>query len=303
MSFAGEVRTELCRTESRPCCWAAECCGALLYGTEYTPNRIRVITGHALFAERLTRLMTEAFSVRPALTAPTEEGGKYTVTLTDRAQIARVTEALGCGGPSLHVNLGLLEESCCRAAFLRGAFLAGGSVTDPAGRIHWELSTPHRGVSRETVALLQDLGYNPGIAERAGNRVLYFKQSEAAEELLTRMGAPVCAMRVMTERVEKEVANRVNRRVNCDLANVDRTLNAATRQEKAIRSLTPLLPGLPRVLREAAQLRMDHPEASLGELAALADPPVSKSAMNHRLRRLAALASEAKASPETDADA
>ena len=195
---------------------------------------------------------------------------------------------------TLHVNYGVLEDDEDRIAFLRGAFLAGGSVTDPAKRYHLELTTSHYKVSRETYALLMDVGFSPKALTRGGSSIIYFKQSDYIEDFLTAIGAPVCAMGVMEAKVEKDLRNGVNRRVNCETANLTKVVDASMEQIAAIRRLEEAgkLDELPVKLRQTAGLRMENPEATLTELAEMLDPPVSKSALNHRMRKLIELANE-----------
>ncbi|MCI8526251.1 MAG: DNA-binding protein WhiA [Oscillospiraceae bacterium] len=300
MSFAAGVRQELCRQAvGRRCCAVAEAFGVLLYANAFTPDTVRVVTENADFAARLPRIFRRAFGL--GFDAVPEEGGrtgKLIFTISDQEKIARIFEAFGFSAAqhiSLHVNFGILEEECCRVSFLRGAFLAGGSVTDPAKRYHLELSTAHRKVGGETEALLLDLGFRPKALSRGGVSILYFKQSDAIEDLLTLLGAPVAAMAVMEAKVEKELRNGVNRRVNCDTANLTKVVDAAQEQIAAIRRLERrgALAELPDKLRATAALRLENPEATLAELAEMQDPPVSKSAMNHRLRKLLELAGKA----------
>ena len=189
---------------------------------------------------------------------------------------------------ALHINFGLLEEECCRASFLRGVFFAGGSITDPLKRYHLELATSHMQVSRELEVLLRECGYPPKSVARNGSFITYFKQSDQIEDFLTLIGAPVAAMSVMSAKLEKDLRNSVNRRLNCDSANLDKAVEAAQEQMEAIRRLqaAELLEQLPDKLQETAALRLEYPELSLSELAAEFDPPVSKSCLNHRLRKL-----------------
>ena len=198
---------------------------------------------------------------------------------------------------ALHINFGLLEEECCRASFLRGAFLAGGSVTAPLKRYHLELATPHLQAGREVEALLRDMSYEPKNVQRQGNGVTYFKQSDHIEELLTRIGAPAAAMEVMAAKVEKEMRNTVNRRVNCDAANVDKAVAASREQVEALTRLTDagIVATLPVKLQEVAVARLLQPELSLSELAETFDPPLTKSCLNHRMRKLMELAGKEKA--------
>jgi len=189
---------------------------------------------------------------------------------------------------ALHVNFGVLEEACCRQSFFRGAFLAGGSVTDPDKRYHLELVTSHLKVSDEARSLLQELGFEPKDTHRAGSNVLYLKQSDAIVDFLTMIGSPLQAMKIIQAKMEKSVRNEVNRRVNCDTANLTKAVDAAQEQLSAIRRLREQgrFADLPEKLRQAALLREEHPEATLSELAAMALPPISKPAMSHRLRSI-----------------
>ena len=191
-----------------------------------------------------------------------------------------------------------LEEECCRTAFLRGAFLAGGSVTDPQKGYHLELLTTHRAVSREMYVLMGEvLGFYPKATGRSGGCVLYLKQSNQIEDFLTKIGAPVCAMGVMEAKVEKELTNKVNRCCNCDEANTSKVVEAAQRQLAAIRALEQdgRLRELGPKLYAAAMARLENPEANLTELGQMMEPPVTKSTMNHRLKQVTAMAREKEA--------
>ena len=186
----------------------------------------------------------------------------------------------------------MLENDCCRAAFVRGAFLAGGSITDPGKGYHLELATSHMSVSRELYSVLLELGFSPREARRGRSFVTYFKQSEAIADFLTCIGAPVAAMELMAAKVEKDMRNVINRKVNCDTANADKTVAAAQQQLAAIRRLEeePGLGSLPEGLQQAALLRIANPEASLADLAQLSVPSVTKSCLSHRLKKLVELA-------------
>lgn len=292
MTFSKRVKAELCRipiTES--CCAAAEAYGALLYANTFTAREIRVITGSAEFAARLPVLFGAAFGPGTGNHEGRDGQGKISFVITNRERIEHIFRKFGYEAASLiahHINLGTLEEACCRASFCRGAFLSGGSVTDPAKRYHLELVTDHMNVSRETYALLLEMGLNPKETSRAGNYVTYFKQSESIEDFLTAIGAPVSAMEIMEEKIEKDMRNAVNRRVNCDTANADKIVAAAAVQLDAIRRIEREvgIGELPDKLKETALLRIANPEASTSELAALSDPPVSKSCLNHRMKKL-----------------
>ncbi len=290
MSFSAETKSELCRVPlARPCCVLAECYGALLFGHTFSGRELRLITASDAFALRLPKLFRRAFALDFDERPPEGARGKRSFLITDPAKLRTVFAAYGQEpGIALHVNFSTLENDCCRAAFLRGAFLAGGSITDPDKRYHLELLTSHQSVSRETYALLREMDFSPRDSLRSGGSVIYFKQSDAIADLLTTLGAPLAAIGVMQAKVLKDMNNAVNRRVNCDSANADKIVLAAQEQLDAIRALDERvgLFRLPDALQETAMLRIANPEASLTELAALAVPPVSKSCMSHRLRKL-----------------
>ena len=292
-SFSYKAKAELCRTAvQRLCCARAECYGVLLYCNTFTMQEVRIITENPEFAARLPRLFHRAFNVKFDR-LPTEEapGSKLIFQITDPEKLRRIMDTLGYDPRQslvLHVNFAMLEEDCCRMSFLRGAFLAGGSVTDPEKRYHLELSTSHVQASREVSALLQEMGFLPRSVMRGGSAVIYFKQSEHIEDLLTTLGAPVAATEIMTAKVDKEIRNGANRAMNCDMANVNKTLDAVAAQQEAIEKLEKAgqLEKLPDKMQETARLRMQNPELPLAQLAALFDPPISKSCLNHRIRKI-----------------
>jgi len=296
MSFSFDTKNELCRLPvQRLCCARAEAYGILLYCNTFHAGEVRIVTENPNFAARLPRLFQRAFSLR--FDRQPEEGaeGKLVFQITDGKKLDHIVNLLGYDprqNPVLHINFGLLEEECCRASFLRGVFFAGGSITDPLKRYHLELTTSHLQVSRELEVLLRECGYPPKSVTRNGSFVTYFKQSDQIEDFLTMVGAPVAAMNVMSAKMEKDLRNSVNRRLNCDSANLDKAVEAAMEQLEAIRKLeeAELLEKQPEKLQQTAALRMTYPELTLSELAAEFDPPVTKSCLNHRLRKLVELA-------------
>lgn len=301
MSFSADTKAELCRIRiDKKCCAVAECYGVLLYCNTFSPTEIRIITASADFAARLPKLFKKAFALDFDCLPKSETNGKATLLITDRNKIKKIFEAFGAEVDSTlthHINFGVIEESCCRLSFIRGAFLAGGSVTDPERSFHLELATGHRSVSREMNSVMLECGFSPREAERKGNSLLYFKQADAVSDFLTAIGASVMAMSVITAKVEKEMRNTITRRVNCDTANADKVVAAAAEQVNAIRFIIKEygLDALPDTLKDAALLRIANPEGSLADLAQLSSPPVTKSCLSHRLKKIIALAEEAQA--------
>ena len=300
MSFSGNTKEEICRQKlDRVCCAVAESYGVLLFCHTYAPDGIRITTANPAFAARLPKLFKKAFGLSFDSLPPENAIGKRSFLITDRAKIAAIYAAFGNDASNAlvhHVNFAVLEEDCCRISFLRGAFLAGGSVTDPEKRYHLEVATTHRQVERETFTLMQELGFNPKESSREGNALLYFKQSDAIADFLTAIGAPVTGMTVITTRVDKEMRNTITRQINCDSANADKTVNAAQEQLTAIRRYASLygLDSLPEPLKDAALLRITNPAASLADLSRLSYPAVTKSCLSHRLKKIADLVKEEK---------
>lgn len=297
MSFSGDAKSELCRTAiQRLCCAKAEAHGILLFCNTFQKNQVRIVTENKTFAGRLPKLFHKAFGFSfDRMPQHLDGSAKLTFEITTPQKIEAIINTFGFSPEqtlALHINFGLLEEDCCRVSFLRGAFLAGGSVTDPAKRYHLEFVTSHYKVSRELEALMMDMGFLSRETARGGNFVTYFKQSEHIEDLLTLLGAPVAAMEIMSAKVEKNLRNAMNRRVNCDTANVGKAVDAAQEQLAAIRVLeqAAVLETLPQKLRETAAQRIRYPEMTLSQLAESFDPPLTKSCLNHRLRKLIELA-------------
>ena len=300
LSFSAAAKAEICRyTPHRHCCALAECFGILLFCNSFSRDGIKIITESREFAHGLPRLFKQAFDISfdtfPSLEAP----GKLVFQIYDSEKIHAIMDAFGFTPKdtlALHVNLPVLEEECCKAAFLKGAFLAGGSVTDPAKGYHMEVTTTHAAVAREVYVLIHEvIGFETKVAGRAGAQVLYLKQSELISDFLTYLGAPVASMGIMEARLEKELNNKVNRRCNCDDANTSKVVEAAQEQMVAIRTLrlAGVLDKIPGKLKEAALAREENPEASLSELAALMEPPITKPAMNNRMKKLMQYAKEA----------
>lgn len=296
MSFCSNVKAELCRVPiNKHCCAVAEAYGVLLFCNTFSPGGLRIVTESRDFALRLPKLFKRAFGIEFDQ-QPEGDRGKQVFCVECPEKLRKIYDAFGLEltTVSLHVNLSVLEEECCRISFLRGAFMAGGSVTDPEKRYHLELSTSHQRVGRETYSLLMELGFFPKDTTRGCSSILYFKQSDYIEDVLTTLGAPVCAMHIMEAKVEKDLRNGVNRRVNCETANLGKAVDAAQEQLAAIRRLEAkgTFRDLPEKLQRTALLRKEHPEATLSELAQMQDPPLTKSAINHRMRKLMELSKE-----------
>jgi len=289
----------MCRSlPQRRCCALAQCFGILLFCNSFTNNHIRIITESREFSNMLPGLFKKAFSVTFDVLPEKDAVGKLNFLITEPEKIAAIMHSYGFDPQdtlALHINLAAVAEDCCKMSFLKGAFLAGGSVRDPEKGYHLELATTHHSVAREGSTLVEEvLGFYPKVAKRGGGQVLYLKNSEQISDCLTFIGAPVAAMGIMEARLEKELNNKVNRRCNCDEANTSKVVEAAQEQLSAIRVLRErgLMETLPLKLKQAALAREENPESNLTELASMMEPPISKPAMNHRLQKLVKMAKE-----------
>jgi len=292
MSFSYNTKAELCKIipESN-CCAVAECYGMLLYGNTFSTREIRIVTGNSVLGRRIVDMFLTAFKTSFDIMPDEDESGKHSYVINDTKKIGRIFEIYGFSKESLlahHVNLGVLESDCCIKSFIRGTFLTGGAVTDPAKSYHLELVTDHFNVSRQTYSLLLEMDFIPKETSRSGNYIIYFKQSSAIEDFLTFIGAPIHAMELMSTKIEKDMRNTVNRKVNCDTANVTKTVDAAAALIDAIDRIKSAgaFDALPDKLKQTAQLRIEYPELSIKELAEISNPPVTKSCMNHRMRKI-----------------
>lgn len=298
MTFSSRVKEELCRhSVQKKCCALAECYGVLLFCNSWTGREVRIVTESEAFASRLPLLFRKAFHMEFDRRPEPGETGKRVFLIQDPQKLMVLEQRYGYeAGQTLArgVNFPVVEEDHCKLAFCRGAFLAGGAVTDPEKNYHLEWVTTHLAVSRAFPVILRELGFEAKQTTRKANYVTYFKHSDTLCDLLTALGAPISAMEILNAKAEKGIRNGVNRRVNCDAANLDKVVRAAEEQIAAIRRLEELgvLATLPEKLQEVAKMRVQFPELTLAELAGQCEPAVSKSCLNHRLRKLMALSQE-----------
>ena len=295
MSFSSQAKAELCRQPiSRKCCAQAECYGILLYANRFDSSEVKIVTESEDFAQRIPGLFQKAFHLAFDRLPQPGQGGKLVFSITALDKLSQLWSDLGYdpgGAVAHHINFGILEEEHCRVSFFRGAFLAGGSVTDPQKGYPLELTTSHRSVNRELLTLMSESAFSPKEAQRGGTYMAYFKNSESIADLLTAMGASLSAMELMNAKAEKDIRGGVNRRVNCDAHNLDKAVDAAQEQLEIIRRAIAKVPleELPPKLSEAARLRLENPDLTLTELGGLCEPSITKSTFNYRLKKLAEL--------------
>lgn len=297
MSFASELKKELCAQSPTVCCRRAEVYALFLYGHRFDGNAVVLQTESATVAQTAAALLAAETGVFVDVRIPlTPHGrGRICSVVVPDSQRHTVLQHFGHAASDVQraVRFANLAQPCCAAAFLRGAFLTCGTLNDPDRGYHLELNAPNRPLADALALVLQSaLSLNPGRTERKGASVIYFKNAADIAALLEAIGAPKCADAVRAVRARNERRSDANRRTNFDTANIDKTVSAAAAQIEAILRLrnAPEWSSLPDELRSLALLRLAHPEYSLRELGDALVPPVSRSGVNHRLTRLVQLA-------------
>jgi hypothetical protein len=307
MSFTAEVKEELARVGmERPCCARAELSALVrVEGTlHFTGNeriRLEIATETAPVARKVIKLLRSVFDLTTELTvrrSVLHRSNNYLITVVSQPALSPALTELGIVDesrvPLYTVPSWLVRTDCCAISYLRGTFLGGGFVADPHGDFHFELTAESEQVADDLVALMARFGINARVTTRRGSYAVYLKGAEPIVTFLALVGAHRALLRTEDVRILKEMRNDVNRLVNAETANLQKTATAAAEQVAAVRSLERArgLDSLPPALREIAFLRLEHPDVSLRELGELADPPLSKSAVYHRIRRLEELAAD-----------
>lgn len=294
MSFSSQIKGELCKVEfKRECCLRAECYGAWLFSKCFTLRESVFVTENGPIARRMLELAAAGAGISGELTFGVSRRKKpaYRISLPEESSRQALLEEFGHTGKetSLRINRANLENDCCVAAFLRGAFLTSGTATDPQKEYHLEFAVPYKNLANDLYTLLNEVEafpLSPSVANRKGSYVVYLKESGPIEDLLTYLGAPNAAMELMQVKMYKEVKNNINRKTNFETANMDKTYSASARQTAAIAAISDTvgLSSLPEELQELAQLRLDNPEMTLREMGLKLG--ITRSGVNHRIQRL-----------------
>ncbi len=294
MSFSAEIKAELCKVENKKdCCRRAECYGLWLFSRCFSLKEGAVVTENGGVARRMLELAAQAAGVSAELSYGISRRQKpaYRVRLPEEEARVQLMEAFGHSAreTSLRVNRAVLENECCLAAFLRGAFLSCGMVTDPNKEYHLEFSVPYQNLANGLYTLLQEIPafpISPAVARRKAGYVVYLKEGGQLEDLLTYLGAAGASMELMQVRMYKNAKNDINRKANFETANMDKTYSAAARQVAAIAALSDAgrLDSLPDELRQLAYFRLENPDMTLRQLGESLG--VSRSGVNYRLQKL-----------------
>lgn len=293
MSFSLDTKVGLCSIPVKPLC----CKKSLLYGLLYAQSDIHA--GHIRFStdqEKVSQLFSSLMHALFRSDALFEETKKltrrrnpivgYRYLPPDGEELRRITDEFGFDEPLPADELFVCEN--CRKHFLRGLFLSVGTIVSPESGYHMEFSVSDLIRCQSLCTFLSEQGIPAKVTKRRGVSALYIKESEVIEDFLTLIGAPQAALSIMEMKIMRDIRNNENRRNNCDTANIYKSTGAAIQQVHSIKKLSDSgrLTSLPKPLQETATLRLDNPEISMSELAALHDPPISKSGVSHRLAKI-----------------
>lgn len=298
MSFASQVKTELCAVRTNACCSMAQCYGMLLFAKRFSAACISLQTENIEVADMFSRLCSECFDVRTRITQGGIKRDTYLVSVispNDRKKIM-ITFGAHDGKRPDSINMDIIKKECCKAAFIRGAFISCGGLSDPNKAYHAKFVVKDKLLANDFYRVLSKCGLTPKSYVRENSVHLYYKESQLIEDLLTKINATRNTLAVMDMGVIKTVKNKLNRQENCMMANMDRTVEASVKQRNAIKLLRRkgVLDTLDAELRQIATLREEYPDSSLAELCSYYSQPITKSALTRRLNKLVELADKAK---------
>lgn len=305
MSFTSDVRDELAHVPNE----CSHCDRALLAalvrieGTLFVSGpgryRVEIATDAASVARLIIRLLHTIYNLKTELTVRRSVLHKvpnYLIEIPPQPNLAESLKDMGIissdGGLELGIDQSLIAKQCCAAAYLKGAFLGSGFISNPKSDFHFEIIVENENLAQGIVDIMSEKGINAKIMQRRNSYMIYLKSGSSIAKFLAFTGAHQAALSLEEERVVKSVRNDVNRQINAELANQQKASSAAVGQLVTIKKVLEHygIESIPPALQDFIRLRVRYPEASLKELGSHADPPLSKSAMNHRVRRLEEMA-------------
>ena len=316
MSFSGNVKEELIRcVDSARHCRIAEIAAILVFDGEIVkkPGQgadLRVSSENESILRKYFTLLEKTFTINGEVSIDkriVRKNNRFTIDVEDQETAIRILQAVKILAEDRTpiptealVNQMVIQKNCCKRAFLRGAFLCAGSISDPEKFYHFEIVCSSRAKAVQMQELIQSFEIDAKIVKRKKYDVVYVKEGAQIVELLGLMGASISLLNLENVRILKVMRNSVNRKVNCETANINKTVNAAVKQvEDILYSRDTIgLEKLPENLEETALLRLEYPQASLKELGALFSPPVGKSGVNHRLRKISGIAEQLREGKE-----
>lgn len=309
MSFSGMVKEELSKqiSPARHCRiaeLAALLCACGKLEGAFGEKKLKVQTENEAVVRKCFTLLQKTFNIRTEMQIRESSHMKrirvFVLELTDQEQVRDVLQGTkltvdeDAGGTLTLDNLLVIQQNCCKRAFIRGAFLSSGSISDPEKGYHFEIVCPEEGRAKQLQTITRSFDIDAKIVQRKKSYVVYVKEGAQIVDMLAVMEANVALMNLENIRILKEMRNSVNRKVNCETANINKTVNAAVKQMEDIKLIQKYIgfEQLNEGLAQLAQLRLQYPEATLKELGMMLNPQVGKSGVNHRLRKLSVMAEE-----------
>lgn len=311
MSFSSKVKEELSKECNSPrhCCIAEmaaiiSMCGKVIFD-EKDHVRIEIHTENVTVARKYFTLLKKTYNIDTDVSirhsSSLNKNRSYILSVNDDEtarkilMTCRLMKPFGVIEEDFSISDSLIiQRECCKRAFIRGAFLAAGSVSDPVKTYHFEIVCLSEAKAKQLQMIMETFNINARVIKRRKYFVVYVKDSSQVVDLLNIMGAYNALMDMENVRIVKDMRNNVNRKVNCETANINKTVSAAVKQIEDIRfiQMSSAFDELPESLQEMAELRVRYPEATLAELGQLLDTPVGKSGVNHRLKKISLFADE-----------
>lgn len=303
ISFSNEVRKEICSSVNDKDKRFACLYGMILYSRTVSPELICFQSESSTAANHFESLMKQVFGKKAEYLRRDKvkkNGSKlYVFEITDKESIDRILHTYRIDPQKRSINSEIIANNSL-GVFVAGVFLACGSVNDPSKEYHLEFAVSEEKLADELVTVLGNIGVNSRVVTRRGQYVVYIKGSESIEDTLTFIGAQSCTIELMNVKIFKDVRNKANRIANCDSANIDKVVNTALRQIEDIVLIdkTLGLENLSEELREVAYMRLSNTDMSLKDIAAALETPISRSGVNHRFKKLSAMADEIRSGGE-----
>lgn len=311
LTFSSKTKNELSRLEiTSRCCAIAELSAiirmsGIIQITGIKQIKLSFMTENAAIARRIFTIVKELYKVdievRVRRNTQLKKNNNYLIVVNDEDISKRIIEDLGfvedqytLFSPNYSIPEGIIKERCCKRSYIRGAFLGGGSVSNPEKSYHLEFVTSSKKHAEDLSQLINSFGLNSKIIERSENYVIYLKEANQIADLLNIIGGHQALLTMENIRIVKDIRNNTNRIVNCETANLSKTIDASIRQIESIEYIDARMGinKLPDKLREVAEIRLDNSDLSLKEIGELLNPVVGKSGVNHRFRKIEKIADD-----------
>ncbi len=292
MSFSMQVKDELVKTEyEAACCKKSLLYGMCIFGKSFSAGSVSLQTENEHVAELYANLLKELFNINYTV-KKSPKGRNITVSVSEKSDAAKLFKSFGHeGAGSLKINHSNFDCESCVKAFTAGAFLSCGTISTPEKDYHLEFTVPYLNLSKSLMTLIEEMELKPKYTYRHGYNIVYFKESESIEDCLYLMGASDAMFEMMNVKIVKDFRNMANRKANCETANITRMVNAVAGQIQAIDKIWNKK-GKEYLPENLEELRYENPDLSLSELAQMCNPSLSRSGVNHRLKRIIDIAAE-----------